>query len=578
LADKEVTVKLGLDSKEYESKITKASQATKGISANWAQAASGLKDLGSIVGDVAEKLGEFAKYAGKVDSVASSFNSLAASSGKSGQAIIDSMSKATRGTVDTMKMMESASMAINLMGSQVVEKLPMLAEIAMASARASGKETAEMLNDVIVAAGRQSVQILDNLGISSATAAKYQEDYAKSLGKTREQLNDTQKSAAFFYAVEKAGGELVKKLNLDNLTFGETLQVIQAQTENTKQSFAQGMLPGLRALAGEVAATGGTFSSFGSYLGQSFGTELVNLKMRVDEVRLGFAYMKQAIDLYKDGAASEAFKQDTLAIRRLIGDIEIGRVRMLNYGNTAAAAYTQQIVGVKTASLATDEEYAKKYKLLNDYNQYHLSYADFMAINERERLNQGKQYYQQVVDEKLGIDRAYWQDVAGVTSTASVFMAEENKGLFAFGKTLAVGEAIINSHLAATKALAQLGVWGGVAAAAIIYAAGFLRVKQIMAQKPPSPPKSKTPKFEEGVIGVPHDMFAQIHQGETIVPKNFTEAIKSGDMTLAGPGSSPRVIQLVVDGKVLGEVTDNHRDKTARRMGRSNYGGSGVYN
>jgi hypothetical protein len=599
LADKEVTVKLGLDSRDYESKIAKAAQATKGIQANWAQAASGVRDLAGMVGVAVEKVGEFVKYAGKIDSVSSAFNSLAASAGKSGQSIIEGMTKATRGTVDTMKEMEAANLAINLMGSQVVTKLPMLAEIAMAAARSSGKEVSEMLNDVIVASGRQSVMILDNLGISSSVAAKYQEEYARKLGKTREQLDETQKSAAFFYAVEKAGGELVQKMNLDTLTLGENLQKLGATSKNVADDFTTKLNPALNNLAQDANRSSGIFREMGTVLGDEVGKRLARLRVNVYEASASFFEMQKNWDQWKMGMAIY-WKMDEETQEKLKYNFALSSVKLEymnkkvneasdsynNYGqvatiankNIATAAAAAAIAGPKKDDALFDE-YVKKKEMLGEYSNYKLSVDDFLLQKEQDWNNQSIAYYGQVIDAKMGLDRQYWQNVAGVTSTASVFMAESNKGLFRFGQGLAVGEAIINSHLAATKALAQLGTFGGPVAAAIIYAAGILRVKQIAAQKPPEPPKQNTPKFEEGVIGIQHDTFAQIHKGETVVPKTFTDAIKAGEMALSGPGtSSARVIQLVVDGKVLSEITDDHREKTARRMGRSNYGGTGVYN
>lgn len=44
--------------------------------------------------------------------------------------------------------------------------------------------------------------------------------------------------------------------------------------------------------------------------------------------------------------------------------------------------------------------------------------------------------------------------------------------------------------------------------------------------------------FAVGTPRVPRDMVAKIHKGETIVPANFAESIRRGDMTLGGPAGS----------------------------------------
>jgi hypothetical protein len=44
--------------------------------------------------------------------------------------------------------------------------------------------------------------------------------------------------------------------------------------------------------------------------------------------------------------------------------------------------------------------------------------------------------------------------------------------------------------------------------------------------------------FDVGTPSVPNDMVANVHQGEIIVPRTFSDSIRSGDMTLGGPGGN----------------------------------------
>ena len=56
-----------------------------------------------------------------------------------------------------------------------------------------------------------------------------------------------------------------------------------------------------------------------------------------------------------------------------------------------------------------------------------------------------------------------------------------------FGKALAVSQAIIDTYVGANKALAQGGIFGGIAAAGVI-ASGLANVKTILSTKDPAPP------------------------------------------------------------------------------------------
>jgi hypothetical protein len=56
-----------------------------------------------------------------------------------------------------------------------------------------------------------------------------------------------------------------------------------------------------------------------------------------------------------------------------------------------------------------------------------------------------------------------------------------------YGKALAVSQAIINTYQGASKALAQGGIFGGIAAAGVI-ASGLANVRAIMTTDTPEPP------------------------------------------------------------------------------------------
>jgi hypothetical protein len=49
---------------------------------------------------------------------------------------------------------------------------------------------------------------------------------------------------------------------------------------------------------------------------------------------------------------------------------------------------------------------------------------------------------------------------------------------------------------------------------------------------------SSVPGYAIGTSAVPNDMIASIHRGEMIIPRNFSDAIRSGDLTLSGGGSA----------------------------------------
>lgn len=187
--------------------------------------------------------------AGEVDSVSTAFQSLAANAEGGSQGLLESVKIATNGTVDNLNLMKTSNLALQLMGEDVAQHLPQMAKIAAAAARTQGKSVEQMYSDIVVATGRQSVLILDNLGISSATASQKIEEYARSLGKTRDQLTDAEKKQAFFNAVMAAGGDIVKKAGGDVVTLGESLQQLKAFFADLGVEVAEKVTPYIKKLA-----------------------------------------------------------------------------------------------------------------------------------------------------------------------------------------------------------------------------------------------------------------------------------------------------------------------------------------
>lgn len=313
MGDKKIEVVLELKNGQYVSSIKQSSDSTEKFKKNVDKAAAGAAGGFQKIYTAAKAyLGyQLAKFlidlAGRFDDVSTSFNKLTAGVAGGSQGLLKSIQTAAKGTVSQLDIMKSSNLAITLMGEEVAEYLPRMMEIARATAQSQGVTVAKMYEDIIVASGRQSVMILDNLGISSVVAGKYMEEYAQKLGKTRMTLDDTQKRAAFFYAVMKAGGDIVAKTGTESLTFGQRIQLIKASAEDAAVTLVKKMIPGMEALAVAFTET----DSEGESLIGTIGKWLSNL------LTMFAAVIQQAKNL------PEAFEQ----VQRNIKDMATG-----NYG------------------------------------------------------------------------------------------------------------------------------------------------------------------------------------------------------------------------------------------------------
>lgn len=293
MADNQVIIELLLKNNEYMAKLSQSMAQTKKTAATMTGALDGIKggftaikgSIAAIIGSqVVQYIKQFANEAAKYDTVKRAYENLANSYDVNSKKIIASMQEASQGTLSQQDAMKAASNAMQLMGEDVIEMLPRMSEIAKAAARANGTEVSQMMDDLVTAAGRRSTMILDNLGISSVTAGQKQEEYAAKLGKTRDQLTEAEKSAAFFYAITEAGGEIVRRAGDKTLTLGEQMQVLSARFKDIRTTAFEEMTPGLTLFAktmSDVMVEGqgfyGLLENIGEYGNKAFARLAVSV-------------------------------------------------------------------------------------------------------------------------------------------------------------------------------------------------------------------------------------------------------------------------------------------------------------
>jgi len=164
------------------------------------------------------------------------FKSMAASIGADATAEFQKLREASRGLIDDKSLVESANRALSL--GIPLEKLAGFIQVASAKARDMGTDTTAAFNDLVVALGRGSAPILDNLGIIVKTESA-NKAYAESIGKTVEQLTDAEKKQAFMNAALEAGQKALERQNLEVLSYNEQIQKIKASIANAELFLGQ---------------------------------------------------------------------------------------------------------------------------------------------------------------------------------------------------------------------------------------------------------------------------------------------------------------------------------------------------
>jgi hypothetical protein len=160
---------------------------------------------------VAQEAIKFAKFGGEVQRASDSLQFLAAGAEQSADRIVASMQSASGHTIDRMSAMSAANKALLLGVAKTPQEFANLTKQAVLLGRAMGQDAASSIDDFIVAAGRQSKQIADNLGLMVSVEVA-NEKYAARLGTTADQLTDLQKKEAFRNEMLAQAAEKTKAL------------------------------------------------------------------------------------------------------------------------------------------------------------------------------------------------------------------------------------------------------------------------------------------------------------------------------------------------------------------------------
>lgn len=155
----ELWVKLGLKSEEFK-KGTEDAKKQAGKFGDYIAKLGGTMAAAFSIKEIVKFTHETAQLANKAKGVREAFDKLGDPS------LLSNLRKATSGTVDDLQLMQTAIQAKNF--KIPLEQLATYLKFATMEAQRTGKAADYLVESIIMGLGRQSVQILDNLGFSAA--------------------------------------------------------------------------------------------------------------------------------------------------------------------------------------------------------------------------------------------------------------------------------------------------------------------------------------------------------------------------------------------------------------------------
>lgn len=203
---------LTLDTTNFESGITKAKSQAGSFEDKMKQVGSKMKGVGigmsaAITAPIVLGTKMLLEAGNEFEGIQAGYENFANTAGVAADEFLDSMIKASYGTLAQKDAMLAFNQAAGLVSTDFALTLPGAMETFMKVAAATGQDASQVLSDYVTGVGRGSKMILDNLGIT-VDIAKANEDYAAKLGLTVDQLTAEQQKLALN---EQAMGLLTEK-------------------------------------------------------------------------------------------------------------------------------------------------------------------------------------------------------------------------------------------------------------------------------------------------------------------------------------------------------------------------------
>ena len=197
-------------------------------------------------------IGDLGALGARIQATRGSFDALAQSANTTGDVLLASLNKAAQGTIADAQLIQSANTGLLLSQGRIAKELPRLIEIARASAKATGQEVGFVFDSLVRGIARGSPLIIDNAGITLDAAGAF-ETYAKSIGKSADELTKAEQQQATLNAVVAAGNDIIAKTGGAAESNATSIARMSAATENLKNNIAVLVANGLGPLAAGAA-------------------------------------------------------------------------------------------------------------------------------------------------------------------------------------------------------------------------------------------------------------------------------------------------------------------------------------
>lgn len=231
----------------------KSMDDTEQRSRGWASRVGGIVKTGMIAGTVAvvglgAGLAKLAFDAMPLEGIQKAFDGI---TGGAKDTML-ALRKGSLGMVKDADLMRNYNEAAQLVGKSFADQLPDAMKYLSKVSAATGQDMGYMMDSITKGVGRMSPMILDNLGIQ-VDLVSANEVYAKTLGKTTDELTKTEKQTALMNQVMEKLAENTKDMPDVTENAATKWAQLQAVFGNVKDEIGLALLPTLTSVLGTLA-------------------------------------------------------------------------------------------------------------------------------------------------------------------------------------------------------------------------------------------------------------------------------------------------------------------------------------
>ena len=246
---------LGTQADKTGKQVKKSSSAWEGLQKNWMKIAAGGAAVAAAFYAV-KKAYDFGKEGAIIKQTAESFDTLLAKVGAAPD-LLNDLREASRGTVDDMTIMKGTALVLAGVSGDLAKSIAKATPELMNIAKAANKlnpalgDTAFMYESIATGVKRAQPLILDNLGLTIKVGAA-NEEMARSLGKSVEELTAEEKSMAILNDTLRAGKVLLAQVGGTTKSAGDEFMQFEVNMKNLSDSLKSGASPAIRGVVKDL--------------------------------------------------------------------------------------------------------------------------------------------------------------------------------------------------------------------------------------------------------------------------------------------------------------------------------------